>query len=44
MKPKQKELVARLVVALEAYVELEKRKVIAAEKIAAALGENKQGG
>ena len=37
MKPKQKELVARLVVALEAYVEVERRKAVAAEKIVAAL-------
>ncbi len=38
MKPKQKELVARLVAALEQYNENERRKAVAAEKIAAALG------
>lgn len=37
MTPKQKELVARWVAALEAYVEVERRKAVAAEKIAAAL-------
>lgn len=37
MKPKQKELVERLVLALEAYVAVERRKMAAAEKIAAAL-------
>lgn len=37
MKPKQKELVARLVAALEAFNEIERRKAVAAEKIVAAL-------
>jgi len=37
MKPKQKELIARLVAALEAYVAIEQRKAVAAEMIAAAL-------
>lgn len=44
MKPKQKELVARLVAALEARNELEQRRLALGEKIAAALGENKQAG
>lgn len=42
MKPKQKELVARWVAAIEAYVEIERRKMVAAEKIAAALNNKEQ--
>lgn len=37
MKPKQKELVERLVVALEARNQLERRRIELGEKIAAAL-------
>ena len=37
MKPKQKELVERLVKALEARNELERRRIAVGEKIAAAL-------
>jgi hypothetical protein len=40
MKPKQKELVARWVAALEAYVEIERRKMAASEQIAALLKKN----
>jgi hypothetical protein len=41
MKPKQKELVARFVAALEAYNENERRKMLASEAIAAALNKDK---
>lgn len=40
MKPKQKELVARFVAALEAYNENERRKMLASEQIAALLKKN----